>query len=569
MADNPNFLIPCKQTFTVSSCRFYLDELPSGQPVSSVLETMKRYNHMVEWFYNRIYDQTFLDIPIQAANTTILLKEEYLRLYQEPLKDYYCTSLQSHINGMIRSQKELAKLYQEQNKIQITACEAKIKTIHESLTIHQEIKQYLIARSRSFTKGTPAPSLEVPETYHFYIQDQTICFNHKTHLNLYRYECSLDHKIRSEKNRITFIQEKIKRLQAKDFSIPTRITFGGRDFYKKKDTLSLSGPKLASWHKERDRRRVKSVNFSGRHDSRYGNFQCRYDVMSGRIEITLIDQKVLVLEHVSFPYRGDELTEYLKERRGSVGYTLELRTDGYGRDYLIVKAVITDEKEDFNFSTETGCIAFDTNADHLAWCELDGHGQKLSCGIVPFSLDDKNTDARKAELACAIRQIIKVAVDKKKPIAMEDLDFFRKKASMKYQGASHNRMLSAFAYAEITELTKALCYRSAIGLFLVPPAYTSLVGKLKYMRPLGCAIHTAAAYVIGRRAMGFEEHIPGYLRSLIKHSYPKSYFSRWKPVQTNAPKLPWHLFQKKISTPKTWDEYTDQLKKPVNPVAVS
>ncbi len=47
-----------------------------------------------------------------------------------------------------------------------------------------------------------------------------------------------------------------------------------------------------------------------------------------------------------------------------------------------------------------------------------------------------------------------------------------------------------------------------IAVFLVNPAYTSQMGKFKYMKPKGLSVHLAAAYVIARRRMGFSEKVP-------------------------------------------------------------
>lgn len=41
-----------------------------------------------------------------------------------------------------------------------------------------------------------------------------------------------------------------------------------------------------------------------------------------------------------------------------------------------------------------------------------------------------------------------------------------------------------------------------------------------------CKVHTAASYVIGRRAMGFKEHMPAYLRKLIPEDMKRA--NHWK-----------------------------------------
>jgi hypothetical protein len=42
----------------------------------------------------------------------------------------------------------------------------------------------------------------------------------------------------------------------------------------------------------------------------------------------------------------------------------------------------------------------------------------------------------------------------------------------------------------------------------VNPAYTSVIGRVKYARPLGVSVHQAAALAIARRGMGFREAAP-------------------------------------------------------------
>jgi hypothetical protein len=427
---NKSYLAPSIQTITVSSCRYYLD---GRSDKNRIIDTHKRYNEMAEWLYNREYDKRYKDIPF--GKSTQAVKDRYADLYLgERITDYYVASLQNRVNGQMRSQRELLKLYKEQNDIAIAETEDKVKSVEDTLKIHKDIKEYLIARSKSITKETPAPDNAIPEKYSFYIDGNKIHFcsdDKHTVIDLYRYECSLDSKIRAEKARIATIGEKLKRLQAKQFDMPRRMTFGGgRTFYKTKDTLKLKGGELRQWHNKRDDARTRVVNFSGRHTSQYGNFQCRYDVLNSQISITLMDGSVSVFENVEFPYCGEELKEYVLNRMGSVGYTMEYRRDGENREYVVIKASITVENPRANTSMETGCVAFDTNADCLAWCDIDEHGNKAGGGVIPFDVENMPTDQRFQTLAKAVNQLVGIAKTKRKPLAMEDLDFFRKKSAM-------------------------------------------------------------------------------------------------------------------------------------------
>ncbi|MCQ6282393.1 hypothetical protein [Bacillus sp. EB600] len=54
-----------------------------------------------------------------------------------------------------------------------------------------------------------------------------------------------------------------------------------------------------------------------------------------------------------------------------------------------------------------------------------------------------------------------------------------------------------------------------VAVFEVNPAYTSQIGKMKYMKRFGISIHEAASFVIARRAMGFKEKLPPVLGTLL------------------------------------------------------
>jgi len=63
-------------------------------------------------------------------------------------------------------------------------------------------------------------------------------------------------------------------------------------------------------------------------------------------------------------------------------------------------------------------------------------------------------------------------------------------------------MLSGFAYAEFYSLMVSRCEREGVELLLVNPAWTSLIGLVKFARGYGLSSHQAAAVAIGRRGMG-------------------------------------------------------------------
>ena len=63
-----------------------------------------------------------------------------------------------------------------------------------------------------------------------------------------------------------------------------------------------------------------------------------------------------------------------------------------------------------------------------------------------------DTEQTKALYGEIVREIVNLAVKAGKPLFHEQLDFSKKKASLKEQGVSYARMLSGFAYSTFLTL---------------------------------------------------------------------------------------------------------------------
>ena len=68
----------------------------------------------------------------------------------------------------------------------------------------------------------------------------------------------------------------------------------------------------------------------------------------------------------------------------------------------------------------------------------------------------------------------------------------------------------------------------------VNPAFTSQIGKVKYLRRNGLSVHEAAAYTIARRALGFKEKLPSDMRHLIPEANKrKHHWSQWRLIHNS------------------------------------
>lgn len=441
-----------KSTFTIPSARIYMDELSSVEQ-DMVRLTFLRYNRMKEWYYNQSYNEKYLGIPfaVDGKTETALLKEHYRVLYGGKLSDYYVTSLFSSVNGMRKSQKELLKLAEQERMQRQENRREKADSLKERLVRMQAGKDWLKAFGRYLAgKGTEPKAPSVQKQGFSYSGGKLFYRGKKNQLmeeDPFVYERELEKRIRQTKARIAQIEDKIRRTDEKAGRIPSRITFGSKKQYKKKDTLSLTG-------------------------------------------------------------------------------------------YL-------------NYSTSDGVLAYDFNYDHIAWADVSSDGNLIKAGVIPFTLDGLSSGHAKEILGVAVKKLVSLAVDRKKPIVREDLDFVRKKAQMEYREKRQNRKLSALTYSKAIAMVEARAFREDTAVLKVNPAYTSLIAKVKYMKLKNLSIHCAAAYVIGRRGMGFLEKLPSYLNCLV----PKTQKNRWRTVFTHAKKAGPSYFRKNLPVWDKWKQF--------------
>lgn len=551
-----------KSTFTIPSARIYMDELSSAEQ-DMVRLTFLRYNHMKEWYYNQSYNEKYLGIPfaVDGKTETALLKEHYRVLYGGKLSDYYVTSLFSSVNGMRKSQKELLKLAEQERMQRQENRREKADSLKERLVRMQAGKDWLKAFGRHLAgKGAEPKAPSVQKQGFTYSGGKLFYRGKKNQLievEPFVYERELEKRIRQTKARIAQIEDKIRRTEEKAGRIPSRITFGSKKQYKKKDTLSLTGKNLEAWHQERDFARNRIVNFSGRAVSPNGNYLCKYDPERHTLEVTMINGEKILFHEVHFPYRGEELEQYLKDRKGSVGYTMERKKDGNGREYLIFKATLTVKKEKLNHSTSDGVLSYDFNYDHIAWADVSPDGNLIKAGVIPFTLDGLSSGHAKEVLGTAVKKLVSLAVDRKKPIVREELDFVRKKAQMEYREHKQNQKLSALIYSKAITMVEARAFREDIAVLKVNPAYTSLIAKVKYMKLKNLSIHCAAAYVIGRRGMGFSEKLPSYLNKLV----PETRKNRWRTIFTHAKKAGSSYFRENLPVWNKWKQFDADVRR--------
>ena len=69
-------------------------------------------------------------------------------------------------------------------------------------------------------------------------------------------------------------------------------------------------------------------------------------------------------------------------------------------------------------------------------------------------------------------------------------------------------MLSSFSYGKVRACFLSRGYRQGVEVHQVNPAFSSVIGRVKFMERYGLSVHLAAALVLARRLLGCSERIP-------------------------------------------------------------
>lgn len=365
----------------------------------------------------------------------------------------------------------------------------------------------------------------------------------------------VEHRIHCIEQRRTRHEHELERIKSQIDNGRPSVCFGGRKLFKQQNTIYAGIHD--KWLKEYRSRRNNGMTIPGRKGIIQGNCVVRYDTDTKilsydsmtRIPVKTKSSKtkkesVLLavtyeIKGVEFPYGQVFVNDAINnESRQAVAWRFE---DAGNR--ILVKCMVSVEQElpRKNEYYTDGCVSFDTNVDHLAMTELDKNGNLIHHEVIRFDITGKTNEQRGQILSNSLEQIFKYAKQKCKPVAMENLKDIKNESM--YKNEELNRKLSEFAYTKITQLAESKSYKYGISLYKAAPAFTSQIGKIKYMRHYGISIHVAATMAIGRRAMGFKERPPKELRPLIpQDNKNRHHWSQWRFLARCLKKQPAYKF---------------------------
>ncbi|NES05751.1 MAG: IS200/IS605 family element transposase accessory protein TnpB [Okeania sp. SIO2F4] len=178
---------------------------------------------------------------------------------------------------------------------------------------------------------------------------------------------------------------------------------------------------------------------------------------------------------------------------------------------------------------KNGCIGIDFNAEEISvtYVKWDGNIEYLE--EIPYQWKNQTTGQRQASMRNIVCQVVKLAEFFECAIAIESLDFTKKKAIARSEESKvYNEMLSNLATGMFRKALESCCRRFGIELIKVNPAFTSVIGMVNYMAKYGLNSGTAAGLVIGGRALKLSEKIPKCL--LRPEDVNKHDWSHWRRV---------------------------------------
>ena len=340
-------------------------------------------------------------------------------------------------------------------------------------------------------------------------------------------------QVHHKKRRLANLRHRLSALEVDIAAGRVRLCFGSKRLWRKQRNLEANGyGSHQEWLKDWRDSRSDEFFVLGSRDETAGCQLCVGTVADDgtltlrlRMPDCLAGQhgKHLTIQGVRFAYGHEQVLAALQSNADYAAYRRQhgekaARATGLGqavsyrfkRDAkgwrvfvttnMMVVPVVTDQR--------LGAIGVDVNADHLAIAETDASGNCVNAWPVPLVTYGKNNHQAEALIGDAVASVVRYAREVGKPIVIEKLDFRRKKANLEGQSRKYSRMLSSFSYGKVKAYCISRGYRQGVEVHQVNPAFSSVIGRVKFMERYGLSVHQAAALVLARRLLGCSERIP-------------------------------------------------------------
>jgi len=311
--------------------------------------------------------------------------------------------------------------------------------------------------------------------------------------------------------------------KAKQYPTDKPVVFGGKRLFEKLCKNHLTGKAREGLKKQwKEQRQGTLVSIGSKAEK--GNRLTRFEDLNGQLclRITTGNRDFIYAKVLREPSNNkDKWITFMAmlleswQTQSYFPYTVELKLRD-GEVYGSVSFEIPTPK--VKYTKNNGVIAIDTNASpiHLAIVEVSKTGELLSYQTISLhhllGLSQNSKDQQEWILA---HQLLDLAIQKNKAIDIENLKKLKK--GMRGDGkAKLRKRLHHWNVKKFLQKLKRVAMLKGVEVVEINPAYTSVIGMLKYAPQLKIDKDIAGAYVIGRRALGFREDTPENYEKLLK-----------------------------------------------------
>jgi IS605 OrfB family transposase len=327
---------------------------------------------------------------------------------------------------------------------------------------------------------------------------------------------------------------------------PRKVVFGGRKLFEGLKRRHLSGKALLALKREWKEKR-QGLLYSRGDATKKGNANLRLESRDGALWLRVNlgnGGHVQALVKTAHP----QLNALRERVYASLPYNVSFQLkDGEVYAYFSWSEGLPPPVH----TKENGVLGMDANSDpyHLALAVVSPDGNLKRHLTLSLEEVDRapNKGAKELALWKVAHRVVALAEEHRVAIATEKLKYLRKSRRGDGHGRHFRRKQHRFAYRSLLAKVHSLARKRGVEVLEVNPQDTSTIGMLKYAPQLHLSKDVAAALVIGRRALGFEEKLPkGYEallsdRSFLAHA-EGFYGSRLQELQKlrEAEKNPYH-----------------------------
>jgi len=323
------------------------------------------------------------------------------------------------------------------------------------------------------------------------------------------------------KNKINKLNQQIKSKKE------IQSVWGSKKLFKSQWTNEKYINSRDEWENEWKIKRDYNMFVIGSSDENFGNSLCQLQSLK-KIRMTL--PKSFEEKHLDIVVDFDKSKKIYKYLQDAIANKRALthrifQNSETKKWYVQISFSIENECADLN----NGTIGVDINYNVISTCRIKKDGNKEQFKNYNFNIDKDDLDNNRRILSEIVNRIVDDALENKKTITIEEINL---------KHVLKNEKISLVCYNNFISLLRARCIKKGILLIEINPAYTSIIGGLKYQKRFGVCRHQSASYVMGRRGLNYIERVPPeYICLLQSEEKDKSLLDRWGSINKRLQKV--------------------------------